>query len=55
MPTDKLNVDPDMRSLLKQLKAHYTAADDGHIIRAVLRERLRRLKRLYNLEGPDVI
>jgi len=55
MPTDKLNVDPDMRWLLDRLKAHYTAADDGHIIRAVLRERLRRVKRLYKLEGPDLI
>ena len=55
MPTDKLDIDPDMRSLLDTLKAHYPAADEGHIIRAVLRERLRRLKRLYNLEGPDLI
>ena len=55
MPNDIIKVDADMRSLLEDLKTHYVAADDGHLIRALLRERRRRLNRLYNLEGPDVI
>ncbi|MBA7491415.1 hypothetical protein ES702_01960 [subsurface metagenome] len=55
MSEDTIIVDDDMRSLLEDLKTHYVAADDGHLIRAVLRERRRRLNRLYNLEGPDVI
>ena len=38
MSEDTIIVDDDMRSLLEDLKTHYVAADDGHLIRAVLRE-----------------
>lgn len=51
--TDTINVDPDMRSMLDELNKFY-ATDDGHLIRALLRERKRRLKNMYSLEGPNV-
>jgi len=46
--TDTIDVDPDMRQMLDQLIIQY-GADEGHIIRALLRERLERLKTLNKL------
>ena len=49
---DLIDVDPDMRQMLDELMDHYTT-DEGHLIRALLRERKRRISRLHKLEGPD--
>ncbi len=39
---DTLNIDPDMRSMLNKLKEIYVM-DDSHIIRTLLRNRLKKI------------
>lgn len=43
--SDTLNVDVDMRHMLELLKDHYNA-DEGHIIRALLRDRIKQISEL---------
>ena len=47
--TDKINVDPEMRQMLDELMRHYKT-DEGHVIRALLRERIVRISNFYQLE-----
>lgn len=42
MKMDTLNIDPDMRKMLDKLKESYVM-DDDHIIRTLLRNRLRKI------------
>lgn len=46
---DTLIVDPDMRHMLDLLKKFYVT-DEGHVIRSLLRERLKEISALSILE-----
>ena len=46
---DKINVDGDMRHYLNQLKKYWRHADDGHIIRQLLKDRIKRIEKALTL------
>ena len=45
---ETLKLDADMISMLTQLKTYYNA-DYGHIIRSLLRERIKKIKEIKQL------
>ena len=47
--SDTINVDLDMRQMLDEVKAHYNV-DDGHLIRALLRNEIASMKDRKTLE-----
>ena len=47
--TDMINVDPDMRHMLDEVKEYYNV-DDGHLIRALLRNEIASMKDRKTLE-----
>ena len=50
--THTIFVDPEMRRMLNELTEFYIT-DDGHLIRALLRERLKVINQVRALEGPE--
>ena len=47
--SETLSIDGDMRHYLDQLKVYWPTTDDGHIIRKLLRERIKRIEKAVKL------